>query len=50
MSGRAEAVMLSKGPYLIDAIRTLDDILGRMQSHQSKKRALLRHLRVSESL
>ena len=50
MSGRAEAVMLNKGPYMVDAIRTLDDILGRMQSHQSKKRSLLRQLSVSESL
>jgi pyruvate kinase len=50
MSGRAEAVMLNKGPFLTEAIRTLDDILGRMQAHQSKKRSLLRPLRVSESL
>ena len=50
MSGRAEAVMLNKGPYMVDAIRTLDDILRRMQSHQSKKRSLLRQLSVSESL
>ncbi|MGQ0813903.1 MAG: pyruvate kinase [Gemmatimonadota bacterium] len=50
MSGRAEAVMLNKGPYIVDAIRTLDDILGRMQEHQSKKRPLFRALRVSASL
>ncbi|MGQ0560851.1 MAG: pyruvate kinase [Gemmatimonadota bacterium] len=50
MSGRAEAVMLNKGPFVVDAIRTLDDILGRMQEHQSKKRALFRALSVSTSL
>ena len=50
MSARAEAVMLNKGPYVIDAIAALDDILGRMQQHQSKKRSLFRALHVSRSL
>lgn len=44
MGVRAECVMLNKGPYIVEAIRTLDDILKRMQSHQAKKRALLRAL------
>jgi pyruvate kinase len=42
---RAECVMLNKGPYIADAIRTLDDILRRMGGHQEKKRSLLRALR-----
>jgi pyruvate kinase len=42
---RAECVMLNKGPYIADAIRTLDDILRRMGGHQVKKRSLLRALR-----
>lgn len=42
---RAECVMLNKGPYITDAIRTLDDILRRMGRHQVKKRSLLRALR-----
>jgi pyruvate kinase len=42
---RAECVMLNKGPYIADAIRTLDDILRRMGEHQDKKRSLLRALR-----
>lgn len=42
---RAECVMLNKGPYITQAIRTLDDILVRMQAHQTKKRPLLRALR-----
>ncbi|MGH7448065.1 MAG: pyruvate kinase, partial [Longimicrobiales bacterium] len=50
MSARAEAVMLNKGAFVIDAIATLDDILGRMKAHQSKKRSLFRALRVSRSL
>ncbi|MBI5257889.1 MAG: pyruvate kinase [Burkholderiales bacterium] len=45
MGGRAECVMLNKGPHILDAMRTLDDILQRMQSHQSKKRPLLRALK-----
>jgi hypothetical protein len=45
MGERAECVMLSKGPHIFDAIHTLDDILRRMQSHQHKKRALMRPLK-----
>jgi pyruvate kinase len=44
MGERAECVMLNKGPHVLDAIRTLDDILRRMQAHQSKKRPLMRAL------
>jgi pyruvate kinase len=42
---RAECVMLNKGPYITDAIRTLDDILRRLAGHHAKKRSLLRALR-----
>ncbi|MDD2882263.1 MAG: pyruvate kinase [Rhodoferax sp.] len=42
---RAECVMLNKGPFIADAIHTLDDILKRMAGHQAKKRPLLRALR-----
>jgi pyruvate kinase len=45
MGGRAECVMLNKGPHILDAMRTLDNILRRMQAHQSKKRPLLRALK-----
>jgi len=44
MGERAECVMLNKGPRITEAMRTLDDILRRMQAHQSKKRPLLRAL------
>jgi pyruvate kinase len=44
MSERAECVMLNKGPYVLDAVRTLDDILKRMQGHQHKKSSRLREL------
>ncbi|WP_083200213.1 pyruvate kinase [Thauera phenolivorans] len=44
MGERAECVMLNKGPHILEAIHALDDILTRMQSHQAKKRSLLRAL------
>ncbi|MDP2164726.1 MAG: pyruvate kinase [Hydrogenophaga sp.] len=45
MGVRAECVMLNKGPYIVETIRTLDDILRRMAGHQKKKTPLLRALR-----
>jgi pyruvate kinase len=47
MGERAECVMLNKGPHLIEAVRVLDDILRRMEAHQSKKSARLRRLHLS---
>jgi pyruvate kinase len=47
MGERAECVMLNKGPHLATAVRVLDDILRRMEAHQSKKTARLRPLRLS---
>lgn len=45
MGERAECVMLNKGPFIVDAIRALDDIVRRMQTHQAKKRPLMRALK-----
>jgi pyruvate kinase len=45
MSGRAECVMLNKGPHIVDAVNVLDNILQRMAAHQTKKSSLLRQLR-----
>jgi pyruvate kinase len=45
MGGRAECVMLNKGPHILAAVSALDDILRRMEEHQSKKTAQLRALR-----
>jgi pyruvate kinase len=47
MGERAECVMLNKGPHLIEAVCVLEDILRRMEAHQSKKSARLRSLRLS---
>jgi pyruvate kinase len=49
MRERAECVMLNKGPYIVEAVRILDDILGRMRTHQEKKRSMLRKLRLASS-
>lgn len=50
MSERAECVMLNKGPFIRDALATLDDILRRMQAHQNKKRPMLRPLRLAHTM
>jgi pyruvate kinase len=47
MGERAECVMLNKGPFVVDAVKTLDDILRRMQAHQEKKRSMLRKLQIA---
>jgi pyruvate kinase len=43
----AECVMLNKGPHMEEALRTLVDILRRMERHHYKKRSIFRRLRVS---
>jgi pyruvate kinase len=48
MSQRADCVMLNKGPNILGAIRTLDDILRTMQRHQDKKTARLARLSISD--
>lgn len=50
MGRRAECVMLNKGPYVVSAVRVLDDILRRMQAHQAKKRSKLRKLSLAHVL
>lgn len=44
MAVRAECVMLNKGPYILDAIVALVDVMIRMQEHQRKKFSRLRAL------
>jgi pyruvate kinase len=50
MAVRAECVMLNKGPYIVEALRVLGDIVRRMQDHQIKKRPLLRRLQLADDL
>jgi pyruvate kinase len=40
--------MHNKGAHITRTVRTLDNILQRMGSHQLKKRALLRPLHVAD--
>jgi pyruvate kinase len=47
---RTECVLLNKGPHILHAVRTLADILQRMQAHQTKKQSMLRELRVAHRL
>ena len=44
MAQRAECVMLNKGPFIIEGVRALVDVIVRMETHQSKKTPLLRAL------
>jgi pyruvate kinase len=50
MADRAECVMLNKGPFIVQAVKLLDDVLLRMQAHQDKKTPRLRALRSWEEL
>jgi pyruvate kinase len=48
MGQRAECIMLNKGEHIVGATKSLDEILLRMQDHQTKKRSLLRKLSIAE--
>ena len=50
MSERAECVMLNKGPYILKAVRVLNEVLTRMAGHQRKKMPTFRPLRSWEHL
>jgi pyruvate kinase len=50
MGNRAECVMLNKGPHIVQAVQTLDNILHRMENHQTKKQSMLRELRLAGSV
>ncbi|MCE2495837.1 MAG: hypothetical protein J4F31_04565 [Flavobacteriales bacterium] len=45
---RAECVMLNKGKYILNSLRTLSDILTKMSSHQYHRRPAMRKLNVAE--
>lgn len=47
MGGRSECVMLNKGPYIVKAISTLEDILTRQMGHINKKRYIMRPLNIA---
>jgi len=49
MGSRAECVMLNKGPYILQTMDFLRDVLARMESHQEKKTSMLRKLSISDA-
>ena len=49
MGQSAECVMLNKGPHILEAVQTLDDILQRMQGHHNKKCSMLRKLQMAQA-
>jgi pyruvate kinase len=47
ISGRAECVMLNKGPYIEQTLQFLCNVLNRMEDHHQKKTSMLRRLSIS---
>lgn len=47
-SVHAECVMLNKGPYILEAVKTLKDIIKKMRTHSVKKKSALRALKVAK--
>ena len=47
MGSRAECVMLNKGPYILETLGFLADVLNRIEEHHHKKTSRLRRLRVA---
>jgi pyruvate kinase len=47
-SARAECVMLNKGPFVAETVATLSNILQKMEGHTSKKKSVMRALKVSQ--
>lgn len=50
MGERAECVMLNKGPYIVEAVTALTNILLRMEQHQHKKTSQLRALHIAQHM
>jgi len=46
-SARAECVMLNKGPYVVQSVRLLKNILFKTESHTTKKKSTMRALKIA---
>ena len=46
-ASRAECVMLNKGPYIVETIELLRNILIRMEAHTHKKKSIMRSLNLA---
>jgi pyruvate kinase len=49
MAARAECIMLNKGPYILEAVRSLANILSRMTGQMSKNKYRYRPLNIAKS-
>ena len=49
ISAQAECVMLNKGPYIVEATKTLKNVLERMEAHSQKSKNTLRALKVAKT-
>ncbi|MCA0131095.1 pyruvate kinase [Winogradskyella alexanderae] len=47
LGAHAECIMLNKGPYINKAIKTLEDILVRMEAHSFKRKNAMRPLNIA---
>ncbi|MBC8767081.1 pyruvate kinase [Arenibacter sp. BSSL-BM3] len=48
ISAQAECVMLNKGPFIVEATKTLKNVLIRMEAHSQKTKKTLRALKVAK--
>ncbi|MCK0147852.1 pyruvate kinase [Arenibacter sp. F26102] len=48
ISAQAECVMLNKGPFIVEATKTLRNVLIRMEAHSQKTKKTLRALKVAK--
>ena len=48
ISAQAECVMLNKGPFIVEATKTLKNVLLRMEAHSQKSKNTLRALKVAK--
>ena len=49
LSAQAECVMLNKGPYIVDAVKTLKEIISKMENHGYKKKNSMRILNIAKN-
>lgn len=49
ISAQAECVMLNKGPFIVEATKTLMNVLVRMEAHSQKSKNTLRALKVAKT-
>jgi pyruvate kinase len=49
ISAQAECVMLNKGPFIVEATKTLKNVLQRMEAHSQKSKNTLRALKVAKT-